>query len=70
VNGTDQVVDVKRDSGVEEVVITTGVTDGQNVEVLTGLEEGDVIIVVALTSGEDGAGEEEDGEEALPGDIS
>lgn len=69
VRGTDQVVDVKRDNGTEEVVVTTGVTDGQNVEVLTGLEEGDVIIVVSLTSGQDSENAQPE-DEALPGDIS
>ena len=69
VRGTEQVVDVKRDGGLEEAVVTTGVTDGQNVEVLTGLEEGDVIVVVSLASGQDGEDAAPENEE-LPGDIS
>ena len=68
IRGTEQVVDVKRESGTEEVVITTGASDGENVEVLTGLEEGDIVTVVTLRS----AGAEEDEVEAeptLPGGV-
>jgi HlyD family secretion protein len=67
IRGTEQVVDVKRDSGTEEVVITTGATDGENVEVLTGLEEGDTVTVVTLRSAEDD--DEADAEPTLPGGV-
>jgi len=49
--GSDQIVSVKRPNGdVEEQVITTGVSDANNVEVLTGLTEGDIVEVVTLTT--------------------
>ena len=49
--GAEQVVDVRRGEAIEEQVITTGLTDTANVEVLTGLEEGDVIVVPILVTG-------------------
>ena len=53
--GTDQIVSVKRPNGdVEEQVVTTGVSDTNNVEVLSGLNEGDVVEVVTLTTGNGG----------------
>lgn len=53
--GTDQVVTVKRANGnVEEQIVTTGVTDSTNVEILTGLAEGDIVEVVTLTSAKPG----------------
>jgi HlyD family secretion protein len=67
IRGTEQVVDVKRDSGTEEVVITTGVTDGENVEILTGLKEGDIVTVVTLRSSESEG--EADAEPTLPGGV-
>jgi HlyD family secretion protein len=48
--GADQVVDVKRDAGVVEQVITTGASDNNQIEVLTGLNEGDVVVVASLTT--------------------
>jgi multidrug efflux pump subunit AcrA (membrane-fusion protein) len=54
--GTDQIVSMKRANGdVEEQVITTGVSDANNVEVLTGLTEGDVVEVVTLTTAKAGS---------------
>ncbi len=54
--GNDQIVSVKRaNDNVEEVVVTTGATDGNNVEVLTGLAEGDTVEVVTLSAAK-GAG--------------
>jgi HlyD family secretion protein len=53
--GADQIVSVKRANGnVEEQVITTGVSDANNVEVLSGLNEGDVVEVVTLTAAKAG----------------
>ncbi len=53
--GADQIVSVKRANGnVEEQVITTGVSDVNNVEVLSGLSEGDVVEAVTLTAGKAG----------------
>lgn len=48
--GTEQVVDVRRDGTVVEQVVTTGVSDLESVEVLTGLAEGEVLVVPALTA--------------------
>jgi multidrug efflux pump subunit AcrA (membrane-fusion protein) len=48
--GTEQVVDVRRDGVVVEQVVTTGLTDTENVEVLTGLTDGDAVVVPLLTS--------------------
>lgn len=48
--GTDQVVHVRRNGTVQEQVITTGASDNDNVEVLSGLSEGDTVVVPALTS--------------------
>jgi len=53
--GNDQVVQVRRNGAVADQVITTGVTDTENVEVLTGLNDGDVLVVPALTSGSNAA---------------
>jgi HlyD family secretion protein len=64
--GTEQVVDVRRDGVVVEQVITTGVSDLENVEVLTGLAEGDVLVVPALRAAD---AEEEEAEPTIPGGI-
>lgn len=40
-----QVVEVKTDSGSEMRTIVTGLTDGLNVEVISGLEAGDVVLI-------------------------
>lgn len=54
-SGNDQVVDVRRNGGVEEQVVTTGATDNQQVEIVTGLNEGDVVVVASLTSAKPGS---------------
>jgi HlyD family secretion protein len=55
--GSELVVDVRRDGRIEETVITTGLSDPQRVEVLSGVDEGDVLVVpVVAGSGENGAG--------------
>jgi RND family efflux transporter MFP subunit len=54
-SGNDQVVDVRRNGAVEEQVVTTGATDTQQVEILTGLNEGDVVVVAALASAKPGS---------------
>jgi HlyD family secretion protein len=48
--GSDQIVELKEGGVIREQVVTTGVSDNNNVEVLTGLGEGDVIVVPALSS--------------------
>jgi HlyD family secretion protein len=52
--GGDQVVQIRRGGVVGDQVVTTGVSDNNNVEVLSGLNEGDVIVVPALTSASSG----------------
>ena len=46
--GSDQIVDVRRDGVVVEQVVTTGVSDNNNVEVVSGLAEGDVVVLPAV----------------------
>lgn len=54
--GLEQVVDVKRPDGtIEETVIATGITDNVNVEITSGLNDGDIVIVPKLSSGPGGA---------------
>ena len=65
--GSEQVVDVKRESGTEEQVVTTGASDGGTVEVLTGLNEGEVVTVVTITSGS--AGSTPEARPTLPGGV-
>ncbi len=54
-SGNDQVVDVRRDSSVVEQIVTTGVTDNEQLEIVTGLNEGDIVVVASLTSARPGA---------------
>jgi multidrug efflux pump subunit AcrA (membrane-fusion protein) len=64
--GTDQVVDVRRDGAVVEQVVTTGVTDSEQVEILTGLKEGEAVVVATLvTPGKSGP----KAEATLPGGV-
>jgi HlyD family secretion protein len=46
--GGDQVVEVKRNGVVADQIIATGLSDTNNVEVLSGLEEGDTLVVPVL----------------------
>lgn len=64
--GTEQVVDVRRNGTVVEQVVTTGFSDTNNVEILTGLEEGDVIVVPTLVTG---SADQPDVEPTLPSGI-
>lgn len=54
-SGNNQVVDVRRNGSVEEQIVTTGATDTQQVEILTGLAENDVVVVASLTSARPGS---------------
>jgi HlyD family secretion protein len=54
--GSEQIVDVKRDGIVTEQVVTTGVSDNNNVEIVSGLVEGDVVILPAVAGGAAGGG--------------
>jgi macrolide-specific efflux system membrane fusion protein len=49
--GTEQVVDVRRNNTVQEQVVVTGLSDTNNVEIISGLNEGDVIVVPLLVTG-------------------
>jgi HlyD family secretion protein len=54
--GSEQIVDVRRDGTVVEQVVTTGVSDNSNVEVVTGLAEGDVVVLPAVAGAGPGGG--------------
>lgn len=54
-SGKDQVVDVRRNGSVVEQIVTTGATDPAQVEILTGLNDGDVAVVPALTTARPGS---------------
>lgn len=56
-SGGDQVVDVKRNGTVEEQVVVTGASDNTNVEIISGLEEGETIVIPKLVSGSDSGNE-------------
>jgi multidrug efflux pump subunit AcrA (membrane-fusion protein) len=64
--GGEQVVDVRRNGQIEEQVITTGLSDTTNVEVVAGLEEGAVLVVPVLVSG---SSSQADKEPTLPSGI-
>jgi len=64
--GGDQVVDVRRNGTVSEQVVTTGLTDVDNVEILSGLEEGDVLVVPVLITA---SGSRSDAAPTLPSGI-
>ncbi|HET6615032.1 MAG TPA: efflux RND transporter periplasmic adaptor subunit, partial [Dehalococcoidia bacterium] len=65
--GQEEVVDVRRDGVVQEVVITTGLSDTSSVEILSGLQDGDVVVAPVLNTA---AQAEEDAAEELPGGVS
>ena len=65
--GQEEVVDVRRDGVVQEVVITTGLSDNNSVEILTGLQDGDVVVAPVLNAA---AQAEEDAPDKLPGGVS
>ena len=65
--GQEEVVDVRRDGAVQEVVITTGLSDTNSVEILTGLQDGDIVVAPVLNTA---AQAEEDAAEELPGGVS
>jgi len=65
--GTETVVDVRRNGVIQEVVITTGLSDQNSTEVLTGLQDGDIVVAPVLNTA---AQDEQDAPEQLPGRIS
>jgi HlyD family secretion protein len=66
-SGNNQVVDVRRNGAAEEQLVTTGATDTEQVEILSGLNEGDVVVVVALTSAKPGSTPK--AQPTLPGNV-
>lgn len=54
--GSEQIVDVRRDGVVGEQVVTTGISDDANIEILTGLAEGEIVVVPALNAALPGGG--------------
>jgi hypothetical protein len=54
--GSEQIVDIRRNGTVEEQVVTTGISDANNVEVLTGVAENDVLVVPAVNASQPGGG--------------
>ena len=65
-SGNEQVVDLRRGDEVIEQVVVTGLTDANNVEIVGGLEEGDVLVIPVLVGA---AAEESEEQEPLPGGI-
>jgi len=63
--GQDQIVEVVIDGEPETRIIRTGITDGEKTEILSGLKEGDLVVVPGGTAAEETTGQ---GEE-LPGGI-
>ena len=63
--GEDQIVEVVIDGDLETRVIRTGITDGEKTEILSGLKEGELVVVPGGTAAEETTGQ---GEE-LPGGI-
>jgi HlyD family secretion protein len=45
-SGSEQVVQVVKDNAVHEVLVQTGLSDGQSVEILAGLEPGDEVVTL------------------------
>jgi len=63
--GQDQIVEVMVNGKLETRTIRTGITDGEKTEVLSGLKEGEMVVVPGGTAAEETTGQ---GEE-LPGGI-
>ncbi len=63
--GADQVVQVRRDGVAVDQIIATGLSDTNNVEVLSGLTDGDTLVVPVLVTGDSGA----DAQPTLPSGI-
>jgi HlyD family secretion protein len=58
--GEDQILELQLpDGAVEERVIQTGMSDGQNVEVVSGLEVGEVVLIPRLAGGDTGGGQQQ-----------
>ncbi len=66
-SGTDQVVDVRRDGSIVEQVVTTGASDSSQIEIVTGLVEGEVVVVASLTSAKPGSTPK--AQPTLPGNV-
>ena len=66
-SANDQVVDVRRDGSVVAQVVTTGASDADQVEIVTGLAEGEVVVVASLTSAKPGSTPK--AQPTLPGNV-
>lgn len=65
--GNQQVVDVeKADGAIEERVVETGLSDGQDVEIVSGLSEGETVLLPRLAGGGSSGGSQDI---RLPGGI-
>jgi len=67
--GTEQIVDLRRDGAIVEQVITTGVSDNANVEVVTGLAEGDIVVMPSINAGGGAGGAAPTPIPTIPGGI-
>ena len=66
-SGNQQVVQVRRNGTVEDQVVTTGASDTEQVEILTGLNEYDTVVMAALASA--AAGATPKAQPTLPGGV-
>lgn len=65
--GDQQVVDVQKDDGtIEERVVETGLSDGTDIEIVSGLSEGETVLLPRLAGGGTGGGSQDI---RLPGGI-
>jgi hypothetical protein len=65
--GREQVVDVMVNGAVEERAVQAGISDGQYVEVISGLDEGEQVVLRAVTQA--GAQALPTRERLLPGGV-
>jgi HlyD family secretion protein len=54
--GSEIIVDVRRNGAIEEQAVTTGISDTENIEILTGLVEGDLVVVPVVNASAPGGG--------------
>lgn len=65
--GDQQVVDVQKEDGtIEERVVETGLSDGTDIEIVSGLSEGETVLLPRLAGGATGGGSQDI---RLPGGI-
>jgi hypothetical protein len=66
--GDELIVEVLVGGEIEQRVVETGLTDGENTEIVSGIDVGDEVVLRGGTA-EGGAEEEEEEEETLPEGI-